>query len=332
MGKNFWPVYIIVAAVLLAATWKFAPAVGEKMPQATRDSIRDLVAKCMGRTVPEKQAESAPARPSRIQMTMVGGNAQQQPPAQPVAATKPATRTATVQPAAAKPVVAAAKPAPAAQPAAAEEDDELPSLKGIMQEDAGTAKWGVLNQAATVEGLDGEVKGTVAGGRIFLIQSREKKGAKLWLVGNFSPTPMDEPVRVLATSLYCFSGNPESLSQNQRNCLRMYYQLRGEAIACKNKVLRANADKSPFGKQAAAAKRAFDAKAREVEASSSGDNPRAKNELSQLREKYTALLDKHREWKKENALLLKDPEKDPDYLKKLQEARAYAAPIAGMAF
>lgn len=317
MGKNFWPVYIIVAAVLLAATWKFAPAVGEKMPQATRDSIRYLVAKCMGRTVPEKKAESAPARPSRIQMTMVGGNAQQ-PAAQPVAATKP--------------VVAAAKPAPAAQPAAAEEDDELPSLKGIMQEDAGTAKWGVLNQAATVEGLDGEVKGTVAGGRIFLIQSREKKGTKLWLVGNFSPTPMDEPVRVLATSLYCFSGNPESLSQNQRNCLRMYYQLRGEAIACKNKVLRANADKSPFGKQAAAAKRAFDAKAREVEASSSGDNPRAKNELSQLREKYTALLDKHREWKKENALLLKDPEKDPDYLKKLQEARAYAAPIAGMAF
>ena len=50
MGKNFWPAYIIVASILLAATWKFAPAIGEKLPQSGRDSILDLVAKCMGRS------------------------------------------------------------------------------------------------------------------------------------------------------------------------------------------------------------------------------------------------------------------------------------------
>ena len=48
MGKNFWPAYIIVAAALLAATWKFAPVVGEKIPAGGRASIRGLVAKCIG--------------------------------------------------------------------------------------------------------------------------------------------------------------------------------------------------------------------------------------------------------------------------------------------
>ena len=47
MGKNFWPAYIIVAAALLAATWKFAPVVGEKIPAGGRASIRGLVAKCI---------------------------------------------------------------------------------------------------------------------------------------------------------------------------------------------------------------------------------------------------------------------------------------------
>lgn len=336
MGKNFWPAYLIVASVLLAATWKFAPAIGEKLPQSGRDSIYGLVAKCLGRSTggeadAQPRVQPPAAEPSRRKVEPQSAGAPKRAPAAPaqVAVAPKRVPAAPAQVAVAPKHVATPPPPP---PPAAAEDDELPSLKGITQEDPDTARWGVLNQATVVEGLDGEEKGAVAGGRIFLIESREKRGTKLWLIGNFSPTPMAEPVRVPATSLYCFSGNPDKLSQNQRNCLRMYYQLRGEAIACKNKVLRENADMSPYGRRAAQAKKAFDAKARAVEASSSGDNPRVKNELSQLREKYTALLEKHREWKKANASRLKDPDQDPAYLKKLQEARAYAGPIAGMAF
>lgn len=325
MGKNFWPVWIIVMAVLLAATWKFAPTIGEKIPQDSRDTIVKLVAKCMGRKLPEASTAATPAVPAaqpRQNGVKPLGKATE-------SAVKPLAPAAQPTAPVAKAPVKRQAAAPAPRPA---EEDELPSLKGIMQEDPNNAKWGVLNQATTVEGLDGEEKGVVAGGRIFLIESREQQKKTLWLIGNFSPTPMDEKVRVPATSLYCFSGNPADLSENQRKCLRMYYQLRGEAMECKNKVLRENAAKSPFGRQAAAAKQAFDQKARAVEASSNGDDPRAKNELSQLREKYTTLLEKHRQWKQANASQLKDPDKDPAYQKKLQEARAFAGPIAGMAF
>ena len=62
MGKNFWPAYIIVAAVLLAATWKFAPVVGEKIPAGGRASIRDLVAKCIGHGGASAARPAAPAR------------------------------------------------------------------------------------------------------------------------------------------------------------------------------------------------------------------------------------------------------------------------------
>lgn len=302
MGKNFWPVFIIVAAVSLAATWRFAPVVGEKMPAANREKIRDAVAACLGHATASADA----ARP-----------------AAPASDVKPLAAPAAVAP---KPAAAAPKPAPAV-----EEEDELPSLKGIMQTDASTATWGVLNQATTVMGLDGEERGRVPGGRIFLIESREQAAKGYVLTGNFYPTPMAEPVRVSAMNLYCFTGKPESLSKHQRECLRNYYQLRGEAIDFKNKLLRENAERSPYGRDAAAAKKAFDAKAKEVEASSSGADPKAKNELSQLRETYLSLLQKHRDWKAEHAAELPDPDKNPEYQKKLQASRPYAAPIAGMA-
>lgn len=315
MGKNFWPVFIIVAAVSLAATWRFAPVVGEKMPAANREKIRDAVAACLNHATASADA-AQPAAPTS-DVKPLGA------PAPAAAAPKPAA-----------PVAAAQKPAaarPAAPAPAVEEDDELPSLKGIMQVDASSATWGVLNQSTTVMGLDGEERGRVPGGRIFLIESRERVAKGYVLTGNFYPTPMAEPVRVPAMNLYCFTGKPESLSKHQRECLRNYYQLRGEAIDFKNKLLRENAERSPYGRDAAAAKKAFDAKAKEVEEASSGADPKAKNELSQLHETYLSLLQKHREWKAQHAAELPDPDKNPEYLKKLQASRPYAAPIAGMA-
>lgn len=335
MGKFFWPIYIIVATLLLTATWAFAPAIGEKLPQGARDSIRKMMGNDSGKgeNPPGSNANAEGAAKSASGEKGPSGNragAPKRVPSPPAAKQPAAANGERVAP---KPTAASGGPSAAKpQTAQEEEEEDPPFLKGIMQENPARAKWGVLNQVTTVESLDGETKGAVAGGRIFLIESRERHGSKYWLIGNFSPKPMDEKVRIPSTCLNCFSGNPDVLSPKQRDCLKMFYQLRGEALKRKEQVLRENADKSPYGHQAAAAKRAFDEKAREVEESSRGDNPKAKNELSQLREKYTALLEKHRAWKKENESKLKDPEKDPEYLKKLQEARKYEKPIAGMAF
>lgn len=324
MGKNFWPIYIIVAALSLAATWKYAPALGEKIPPASRAAIFDVVAKCFGKTVKEA-SDTVPAAPAAAASGVKPLVTQR------AAAPKAlAPKKQTVQP-----LAATAKPAARSAAPQTEEEDDLPSLKGVMQADAQTASWGVLNQITTVTGLDGEEKGAVAGGRFFLIESREQSERGLVLVGNFTPTPMAEPVRVPAMNLYCFSGKPDSLSQRQRDCLRKYYELRGEAMAIKSKLLRENALRSPYGKQAAAAMRAFKEKAAEVERMKNADgeaNRKATYELSQLRVKMQELTQKHKDWKKAHAAELPDPEKNPAYQAKLQEARAYSAPIAGLAF
>ena len=322
MGKNFWPIYIIVAAISLAATWKYAPALGEKIPPASRAAIFDAVAKCFGKTVKDA-SDTAPAA------LAVASPGVRPLVAQPAAVPKMAVpQTQTVQPVTAKPAARPAVPR-------TDEEDELPSLRGVMQADAQTARWGVLNQVTTVVGLDGDEKGAVAGGRFFLIERREQSAKGLTLVGNFTPTPMAEPVRVPAMNLYCFSGKPESLSRHQRDCLRKYYELRGEAMTIKARLLRENALRSPYGRKAADAMRAFKAKAAEVERMKNADgeaNRKATYELSQLRVKMQELTQKHKDWKKAHAAELPDPEKNPAYQAKLKEASAYSAPIAGLAF
>lgn len=329
MGKNFWPIYIIVAAVSLAATWKFAPVIGEKIPSANRETIRTVVAKCLGRST-STEGTSGAATPT-ASTASAGAPATAVKPLNAAPTARPAKKTATTVPPTARPVAQRApQPAPQVQ-----EEDELPSLKGIMQADPQTATWGVLNQVTTVMGLDGESKGSVAGGRIFIIQSRDQKEKGLWLVGNFSPTPMPEPVCVPAVNLYCFSGDVNALSQHQRDCLRKYYELRGEAMTIKAKLLRENALRSPYGRQAAAAMRAFKEKAAAVERLQNADgdaNRKATYELNQLKVKMQELTQKHKDWKKAHAAELPDPEKNPAYRAKLDEARAYSAPIAGLAF
>lgn len=325
MGKNFWPAYIIVAAALLAATWKFAPVVGEKIPAGGRASIRGLVAKCIG----HGGASAADA----------GGETQPKPAA---SAQKPAA-PAPAGEAAAKPgkggapsTSTAVVPARgSAAPASAEDEDDLPSLKGVVHVVPQKAKWGVLNRVTEVVALDGKTKGAVSGGRFFRIEKCESVGGELWLVGDFTPKGLGETVRVRAKSLHGFTGSPDLLSENQRKCLRMYYQLHGEAEKRKEEVLRDAAARSPYAADAAAAVAEFRAKAKEVEAAADSDGEakrKATYELSQLRTKVQELNEKHKTWKSQHAAELPDPAKDSKYLKFLEDARQYAEPIAGMAF
>ena len=107
MGKNFWPIYIIVAAVLLAATWQFSPMVGEKLPPSARESIRGLVRTCLGYDTAASSAAAVPAAPAAERPNAIRPLA---PAAQP-AAQKPVA----AQPAAARPA-ATVVPKPAAVP------------------------------------------------------------------------------------------------------------------------------------------------------------------------------------------------------------------------
>ena len=158
---------------------------------------------------------------------------------------------------------------------------------------------------------------------------------EMWLVGDFTPKGLGETVRVRAKSLHCFTGSPDLLSENQRKCLRMYYQLHGEAEKRKEEVLRDAAARSPYAADAAAAVAEFRDKAKEVEAAADSDGEakrKATYELSQLRTKVQELNEKHKTWKSQHAAELPDPAKDSKYLKFLEDARQYAEPIAGMAF
>ena len=324
MGKNFWPVYIIVAAVSLAATWKWAPLVGDKIPADSRASIRRLVAKCMGRGGDSAAPAAAPAPAATTTATPAeSGAPRDQAPAShgKVGSSVPLDRNGSGA-------------RPAAAPAADDEDD-LPSLKGVEPAVPQKAKWGVLNRVTEIVALDGQTKGNVAGGRFFLIEKCETVAKELWLVGDFTPKGLGEKVRVRAKSLHCFTGGPNLLSENQRKCLRMYYQLRGEAQKRKEEVMREAASRSPFAADAAAAVTAFRAKAKEVENAVDSDGEakrKATYELSQLRSKVQELNEKHKEWKQQHAAELPDPEKDAKYLKLIEDSSQYAEPIAGMAF
>ncbi len=321
MGKNFWPAYIIVAALLLAATWKFAPVVGEKMPADSRASLRRLVAKCMGRGEETASGAVAPAAPAPAAAPVAG----KADVAAPAAKTAPAKAPAAAAPAGGS--------ASAVQ--TAEDEDDLPSLKGVEPAVPQRAKWGVLNRLTEVVALDGQTKGNVAGGRFFLIEKCETVAKELWLVGDFTPKGFGEKVRVRAKNLHCFTGGPNLLSENQRKCLRMYYQLRGEAQTRKEEVMREAASRSPYAAEAVEAVSAFKAKAKEVENAADTDGEakrKATYELSQLRSKVQELNEKHRTWKQQHAAELPNPEKDAKYLKLLEDAQQYAEPIAGMAF
>lgn len=65
MGKNFWPVYVSIAVISGAITWKFAPEAGQKLPSPVRDLILATVQEASGRKAPPappKAAAEAPAQ------------------------------------------------------------------------------------------------------------------------------------------------------------------------------------------------------------------------------------------------------------------------------
>lgn len=223
--------------------------------------------------------------------------------------------------------------APQRQPVP-DEIDDLPSRKGIEQADPERATWGVLRRNTIAMGLDGDPMGKVRGGRFFVIERRFTEDG-LKLVGNFTPLRLPRRAVLPAVNLYCFTGSPSSLSERQRKCLRMYYELMADAEELKEKLMREASAKSPYYKPAAEALAAFREKAAKAEKNSSHaseTNRQATYELAQLRQKVQELNQKHKDWKVQHAAELPDPEQDPDYQMLLRSAKSYAKPIGGMTY
>lgn len=344
--KIFWPVYLTVAAVGTAVVWVYAPQIRESLPEEARDLMcrqADNFAKVWSRAFGGKPSV-APV-PVDEQPMVAPVQDQPQPvapavveaPARPVRSARPVPPpAATVQ--AAKRAVAAANAAGAGGNAPAEEEEDMPSLRGVMQADPKDAAWGVVNQVARIRDLsDGSDAGTVEGGRILVISQRQRGESGYELIGNFAVHQREEPVIMSATDLYCFTGDFNKLSTRQQIALTTYYKLRGEAEALKARLLKESGAKSPFFAQTVEANKqlkALAAKASELESKDRTDSQLAKlkNEQAVAHDKYVKLLEKHRAWKKEHASELSDPEKDPKYLELRTQMQGYAKAIPGMAY
>ena len=213
--------------------------------------------------------------------------------------------------------------------------DRTPAQRGVRPVDAIHAAWGVLTGITTVEKLDGSVVGNVSGGRFFKIKDTVTTPSGLMVVGTFIPQKKPQTVRIPADRINCLSGVPGFLSTNQQACLRMYYQLTGEAEALKGKLMREAAKASPYLHAAADALRDLRAREKAVEKLKPSDADalrKAADEISQLRVKVRELNQKHREWKAEHAAETPDPEQDPAYRELIGRRQRYAEPIVGLTF
>ena len=325
MSKTHWLIFVSLTALSSGLVWHLAPTLGAKLPPAARARICDTVADVQNRLgtardgFAERMGKSVP-KPARSTEYEVSADA-----VAPVAV-----------PAQTSPTVTQALPNATPNPASALRE-ESPYDKGIVRigpSASSGATWGVLSRVAPIEDLDGKTIGNVAGGRFFLIERRAKAGGALMLIGNFTPKKLQQTVRVAAKDVICFTRSLDDLSDNQKSCLRKYYQLNGEAEALKSRLQVRESKKNPYAVEAA--KALSELRAKEAEASRRADdadsNRNATYEIAPLAEKVRELSKKARAWKESHASELSDPVKDPGYLMLIKERDMYGEAIRGLAF
>ena len=295
MGKFFWPTYIAVASVSCALVWRFAPALGARLPPEVRARICNAVDSNVA-FFSDRAGEQEPAPPDTVE----------QRPDPPV--TNAAMR-------------------------ASLGSHRTPAERGVRPVDAIHASWGVLTDITPVERLDGSPIKEEPGGRFFKIKETISTPSGPMVTGTFIHQKTKQTVRIPIDKINCLTGSSGYLSTNQQACLRMYYQLTGEAEALKTKLMRDAAKKSPYLQDAANALRELRAREKAAEKLKDADADTLRKttyEISQLRVKFQELNQKHKEWKEEHAAELPDPEKNPAYLEIINRRRRYADSIPGL--
>lgn len=378
-GSNiYWPVFVSVAALATAATWRFAPQFGANLSDSARFQIRRLVGVFMGqtpetgggraaflvspdemadivavnkafaeeKTAAEVKALDRAARPSLRRVAAPITEAMASKRTSETAAESVADAVWSPDAVAPAPSVATATTVsePSKAPTAVASDggvsdspasDDVPPVRlGIVPTTPMDGDWCVLKQVTQIEKLDGTPLGTVKGGRVFLVERRFNSDDGLMLIGNFTPKPLSEPVQLAARNVVAFTGRPEKLSENQRNSLRKYYELRGQAEERWAELTLAAARKSPYLAAAAAALKELREKseAAEKNARNAEAKRQATYDLAALRAKVQDLNKKHRDWKAQHAAQQVDPDQDPLYRELVNARRPYAAAIPGLAY
>lgn len=321
MGKNFWPLFIIAAALSAAAIWTQTPRYVTVLPEGLRAAFRSYVRQAQGLgDLGEQVAAQTEEKNKPVQL--LGGTT--------AAATPPPTATPapSASPIAAKPPAPPEAPrAPFASPA---------DNKGVKVVNTSSADWCVLMRSTPIQTLDEKPLGTASGGRFFVIERRARSGGGKVFIGNFTPKRLSQPVQIDSRHVLSLSGSPDDLSTAQLHALKMYYQLRGEAIDYLDEVRRTKGDcASPIYKKLVEAERIRDFRDKELKQMSGlkGDQRAVElEELEKLKRKAADLRAQHEGWKRAHAAQIADPTRDPHYQGLVREYRRYAGDLpAGLA-
>ena len=321
MGKNFWPLFIIAAALRAAAIWTQTPRYVTVLPEGLRAAVRSYVRQAQGLgDLGEQVAAQTEEKNKPVQL--LGGTT--------AAATPPPTATPapSASPIAAKPPAPPEAPrAPFASPA---------DNKGVKVVNTSSADWCVLMRSTPIQTLDEKPLGTASGGRFFVIERRARSGGGKVFIGNFTPKRLSQPVQIDSRHALSLSGSPDDLSTAQLHALKMYYQLRGEAIDYLEEVRRTKGDcASPIYKKLVEAERIRDFRDKELKQMSGlkGDQRAVElEELEKLKRKAADLRAQHESWKRAHAAQIADPTRDPHYQVLVREYRRYAGDLpAGLA-
>ena len=322
MGKHFWPLFVAVAAISCALVWRYAPALGARLPPEIRANICRTVDSAVAAFSSRDTSAEAVAEAKAVAEAVAVAEAEAvlQQPDPPARSEGALAREGHV------------KRAPSVRKAL--DPNRPPAERGVRPVDPIHAAWCVLTGITPVERLDGSPIGNVSGGRFFKIEKTISTPSGLMVTGTFIPKTKSQTVRIPVDKISCFSGVPGFLSTNQQTCLRKYYELTGEAEALKAKLMREAAKKSPYLQDAADALRELRAKEKSVEKMRSADADTLRKttyEISQLRVKVQELNQKHKEWKAEHAAEMPNPTDDPAYREIIEKRRRYAGPIPGLA-
>ena len=322
MGKNFWPLFVIVAALGAAAVWTQTPRYVTMLPDGMRSMFRNYVRSAQG-LVDIKEQIVAQTEDKDKPVTLLGGGTA------PAATNVPAVSIV--------PVVTATPAPPAAPTAPATPRFAAPAdIKGIKVVDVASAEWCVLMRSTPIEALDEKPLGTASGGRFFVIERRARAANGKLLIGNFTPKKLSQPVQINSRYVLCLSGSPDELTTAQRHALKMYYQLRGEALDYLDEIRRTNGDSaSPFHNKLMEAERIRDFRAKELSQMSAlkGDQRAVEvAELEKLKTKAADIRAQHEAWKRAHSAQIADPRQDPHYKDLVTEYRRYANSLpAGLA-
>lgn len=271
-------------------------------------------------------------------------------PSASAASTVPAaeSRTTTAQPA---PVASAVSSSTASSTKPADNDDDdftAPALNGVFVASAREVPtWGVTIKTIPYYKVDGSNQGALPPGTLLLCKSQHSSSRGDMVECMIRRDGRDTgPFLIARKEALFLSGQPEALSQRQLAVLTQYYALVSSIEARKKELIEKDAAINPYvpaarrayetyvqnldeAKKIAAARDAAEGMIRSKHEEKLG---RLKFEATRLKAELDKAQAKLRDWKAKNPDKVSHPEKDPTILALLQQQKALAPKIPGLAY